>query len=201
MQRAFVLPTVVSWTLHSVARAPPVSHLRPGRVDPGKPQALPRGLTGRQFTKIEAATQRLALSILSQEAPAQRPPPRRPPPPSPAPFLGVACAVAPTELAHTSPSLSLAALDASPLDLFEDIVLPPEGPLVPSDPQTADTAPQAPPLGLNALGEGAEPGPLPWGWKIKTALSVSTDTAGGQQGGVLNRPRPGAFREGARVSL
>ncbi|XP_059987911.1 uncharacterized protein C19orf85 homolog [Lagenorhynchus albirostris] len=77
----------------------------------------------RQFAKIEAATQRLAISILSQEAPPQRPPPQRPPPPPPSPFLGVACDVAPT-----GPSLSLAALDASTHDLFEDIVVPPECP-------------------------------------------------------------------------
>uniref|UniRef100_A0A8C6ARG0 Chromosome 19 open reading frame 85 n=1 Tax=Monodon monoceros TaxID=40151 RepID=A0A8C6ARG0_MONMO len=77
----------------------------------------------RQFAKIEAATQRLAISILSQEAPPQRSPPQRPPPPPPSPFLGVACDVAPT-----GPSLSLAALDASTHDLFEDIVVPPECP-------------------------------------------------------------------------
>ncbi|XP_045645403.1 uncharacterized protein C19orf85 homolog [Ursus americanus] len=82
----------------------------------------------RQFAKIEAATQRLALSILSQEAPPQRSPPRRPPPPPPSPFLGVACAVAPTEAPYASPSLSLAALDTSTLDLFDDIALTPECP-------------------------------------------------------------------------
>uniref|UniRef100_A0A452VK87 Chromosome 19 open reading frame 85 n=1 Tax=Ursus maritimus TaxID=29073 RepID=A0A452VK87_URSMA len=87
----------------------------------------------RQFAKIEAATQRLALSILSQEAPPQRSPPRRPPPPPPSPFLGVACAVAPTEAPYASPSLSLAALDTSTLDLFDDIALTPECPSVPSE--------------------------------------------------------------------
>ena len=61
----------------------------------------------RQFAKIEAATQHLAMSILSQEAPPQRPTPQRPPPPPPSPFLGVACAVAPTEALHAGPSLSL----------------------------------------------------------------------------------------------
>lgn len=87
----------------------------------------------RQFAKIEAATQRLALCILSQEAPPQRPPPQRPPPLPPSPFLGVACAVAPTEALHAGPSLSLAALDTSTLDLFEDIALPPACPSAPSD--------------------------------------------------------------------
>ncbi|CAI9161092.1 unnamed protein product [Rangifer tarandus platyrhynchus] len=97
----------------------------------------------RQFAKIEAATQRLAMSILSQEAPPQRPPPQRPPPPPASPFLGVACAVAPTEAPHAGPSLSLAALDASTLDLFEDIALPPPCPSAPSD------------LSLCALGQPA----------------------------------------------
>lgn len=87
----------------------------------------------RQFAKIEAATQHLAMSILSQEAPPQRPTPQRPPPPPPSPFLGVACAVAPTEALHAGPSLSLAALDASTLDLFEDIALHPACPSAPSD--------------------------------------------------------------------
>ena len=87
----------------------------------------------RQFAKIEAATQRLAMSILSQEAPPQRPSPQRPPAPPVSPFLGVACAVAPTEAPHAGSSLSLAALDASTLDLFEDIELPPPCPSVPSD--------------------------------------------------------------------
>ncbi|XP_058387002.1 uncharacterized protein C19orf85 homolog [Diceros bicornis minor] len=87
----------------------------------------------RQFAKIEAATQRLALTILSQEAPPQRRPPQRPPPPPPSPFLGVACAVAPTEAPRAGPSLSLAVLDASTLDLFDDIALTPECPSVPSD--------------------------------------------------------------------
>ncbi|XP_055266701.1 uncharacterized protein C19orf85 homolog isoform X1 [Moschus berezovskii] len=88
----------------------------------------------RQFAKIEAATQRLAMSILSQEAPPQRPQPQRPPPPPPSPFLGVACALVPTEAPHAGPSLSLAALDASTLDLFEDIALPPACPSAPPDP-------------------------------------------------------------------
>ncbi|XP_045748250.1 uncharacterized protein C19orf85 homolog [Mirounga angustirostris] len=87
----------------------------------------------RHFAKIEVATRRLALSILSQEAPPQRPPPRRPPPPPPSPFLGVACAVAPTEAPCAGPSLSLAALDTSTLDLFDDIALTPECPSVPSE--------------------------------------------------------------------
>ncbi|XP_035305301.1 uncharacterized protein C19orf85-like isoform X2 [Cricetulus griseus] len=92
----------------------------------------------RQFAKIEAATQHLALTILSQKAPPQRPPPQRPPPPPPSPFLGVACAEAPLELSHDDedgggPSLSLAALDTSTLDLFDDILLTPACPLVDPD--------------------------------------------------------------------
>ncbi|KAM7057649.1 uncharacterized protein C19orf85 homolog [Molossus nigricans] len=87
----------------------------------------------RQFAKIEAATQRLALSILSQEVPPRRPSPQRPPPPPPSPFLGVARAVAPTEAPHAGPSLSLAALEASTLDLFDSIALTPEHPSVPYD--------------------------------------------------------------------
>ncbi|KAL6035964.1 hypothetical protein STEG23_027786 [Scotinomys teguina] len=83
----------------------------------------------RQFAKIEAATQHLALSILSQKAPPQRPPARRPPPPPPSPFLGVASAEAPMEMPHDGPSLSLAALDTSTLDLFDDILLAPARPL------------------------------------------------------------------------
>ncbi|XP_040589820.1 uncharacterized protein C19orf85 homolog isoform X2 [Mesocricetus auratus] len=97
-----------------------------------EPQATPR-----QFAKIEAATQHLALSILSQKAPPQRPSPRRPPPPPPSPFLGVACAEAPAEAPHNDdgPSLSLAALDTTTLDLFDDILLAPaECPLVDPDP-------------------------------------------------------------------
>lgn len=85
----------------------------------------------RQFAKIEAATQRLAVSILSQEAPPQGRCPRGRPHHLPPPFLGVACAVAPTEALHAGPSLSLAALDASTLDLFEDI--PRACPSAPSD--------------------------------------------------------------------
>nr|XP_025704539.1 uncharacterized protein C19orf85-like [Callorhinus ursinus]XP_025704896.1 uncharacterized protein C19orf85-like [Callorhinus ursinus] len=105
----------------------------------------------RQFAKIEAATRRLALSILSQEAPPQRPAPRRPPLPPPSPFLGVACAVAPTEAPYAGPSLSLAALDTSTLDLFDDIALTPESGLYnaggrypPAQLQFAFSAPTAP---------------------------------------------------------
>ncbi|XP_037371512.1 uncharacterized protein C19orf85 homolog [Talpa occidentalis] len=78
----------------------------------------------RQFARIEAATQSLARSILSQEAPPRRRPPRGPPPPPPSPFVGVACAGAPAERAPVGPGPSLAALEASPLDLFDDIALP-----------------------------------------------------------------------------
>lgn len=92
------------------------------------PPYLPRSSLSlsREFAKIEAATQHLALTILSQKAPAQRPPLRRPPPPPPSPFLGVASAEAPVEVPHGSPSLSPAALDTSTLDLFEDILLTPD---------------------------------------------------------------------------
>ncbi|XP_070258597.1 LOW QUALITY PROTEIN: uncharacterized protein C19orf85 homolog [Myotis yumanensis] len=87
----------------------------------------------RQFARIEAATQRLALSILSQEAPPRRPAPRSPPPPPPSPFLGVARAVAPTEAPWAGPRPSLAALEASSLDLIRSIALSPEPPSVPAD--------------------------------------------------------------------
>ncbi|XP_048647636.1 uncharacterized protein C19orf85 homolog [Marmota marmota marmota] len=112
----------------------------------------------RQFAKIEAATQSLALSILSQEATPQRKPARRPPLPPPSPFLGVACAMAPMEAPHTSATLSLAALEASTLDLFDDIALTPDCPSVPCDlssqPPTADTPQLAWDLSCHALGQG-----------------------------------------------
>ncbi|XP_024905416.1 uncharacterized protein C19orf85-like [Pteropus alecto] len=87
----------------------------------------------RQFAKIEAATQHLALSFLSPEVPPQRPPPQRPSLPPPSPFLGVAHAVAPAEDPHAGPSLSLAVLDASTLDLFDNIALTFECPSVSHD--------------------------------------------------------------------
>ncbi|XP_042539138.1 uncharacterized protein C19orf85 homolog [Dipodomys spectabilis] len=109
--------------------------LRPRRPRPPKRRPNHRRFLHnqicRQFTQIEAATRRLALSILSQEAPTQRPPPQKPPPPPASPFLGVACAVAPKETPHVGPSLSLAALDTSTLDLFDDIVLTPQWPTAP----------------------------------------------------------------------
>ncbi|XP_052036341.1 uncharacterized protein C19orf85 homolog [Apodemus sylvaticus] len=107
--------------------------LQPRRTRPSKRRPNHRRFLHnqicREFAKIEAATQRLALTILSQKAPAQRPPLRRPPPPPPSPFLGVASAEAPLEVPHGSPSLSPAALDTSTLDLFEDILLTPRHPL------------------------------------------------------------------------
>uniref|UniRef100_A0A8D2DRX1 Chromosome 19 open reading frame 85 n=1 Tax=Sciurus vulgaris TaxID=55149 RepID=A0A8D2DRX1_SCIVU len=145
----------------------------------------------RQFAKIEAATQRLALSILSQEATPQRQPARRPPLPPPSPFLGVACAVAPMEAPHTSPNLSLAALEASTLDLFDDIALTPDSPSVSCELSSDSDTPQlAWDLSCQALGQGelrqqdvmlphssdplpltqhaqwggSEPGHLDWGW-------------------------------------
>ncbi|XP_062033703.1 uncharacterized protein C19orf85 homolog isoform X2 [Lepus europaeus] len=127
----------------------------------------------RQFAMIEAATQRLALSILSQEAPPQRPPPRRPPPPPPSPFLGVACAEAPTEGPHASPSLSLAALDAATLDLFEDITLAPESPAPPL--AAAGPVPPAPAAlthTQHAL-EGAA-----WGWADRWEVPCAWDSPG-----------------------
>lgn len=119
-----------------------------------------------EFAKIEAATQHLALTILSQKAPAQRPPFRRPPPPPPSPFLGVACAEAPMEAPHGSPSLSPVALDTSTLDLFDDILLTPTPrPLV-----TPDSFCQTLPAGnpqvasdviSHALGPGDQGQPTP----------------------------------------
>uniref|UniRef100_A0A8C6H5N5 Predicted gene, 36210 n=1 Tax=Mus spicilegus TaxID=10103 RepID=A0A8C6H5N5_MUSSI len=101
--------------------------LQPRRIRPSKRRPNHRRFLHnqicREFAKIEAATQHLALTILSQKAPAQRPPFRRPPPPPPSPFLGVACAEAPMEAPHGSPSLSPVALDTS--TLFDDILLTP----------------------------------------------------------------------------
>nr|XP_058135162.1 uncharacterized protein C19orf85 homolog [Dasypus novemcinctus] len=98
----------------------------------------------QQFAQIEAATQRLALSILSQEAPPRSPRPRRPPPPPASPFLGVARAAAPREAPPARPGLSLAALHASALDLFGDIALTPEGPSGAADPPSRPPTPAAP---------------------------------------------------------
>uniref|UniRef100_A0A8C8RX93 Uncharacterized protein n=1 Tax=Pelusios castaneus TaxID=367368 RepID=A0A8C8RX93_9SAUR len=114
---------------------------RPRRSRPGKRRVNHRRFLhnqiSRQFADIEAATQRLAASILAQEAPRDPTPsvePRRrdPDPPTPAAssFLGVAEAfVAP----EPGPgwSLSLASLAPDPSDLFdpitglEDLGLPP----------------------------------------------------------------------------
>ncbi|XP_060223107.1 uncharacterized protein C19orf85 homolog [Meriones unguiculatus] len=122
----------------SGASAPMLRALQPRRARPPRRRPNHRRFLHnqicRQFAKIEAATQHLALSILSQKPPAQRPPPRRPPPPAPpSPFVGVACAEAPMEVPQNSPSPSLAALDASTLDLFDDILLTPTSPLVTPD--------------------------------------------------------------------
>ncbi|XP_037675238.1 uncharacterized protein C19orf85-like [Choloepus didactylus] len=127
----------------------------------------------RQFAKIEAATRRLALSVLSQEAPPRRRAPRRPPTPPPSPFLGVARAAAPEEAPHAGPGLSLAALDASALDLFDDIALTPECPSVTADPASRPLTPdpsrgphcQDPlPPTQQALGGGGELVAPDWGW-------------------------------------
>ncbi|XP_069313035.1 uncharacterized protein C19orf85 homolog [Eulemur rufifrons] len=162
----------------------------------------------RQFTKIEAATQRLALSILSQEAPPQRPPLQKPPLPPPSPFLGVACAVAPTEAPHASASLSLAALDASTLDLFDDIALTPECSPMPSYPSlcplttgapllTSDLsylAPDQPDLRQapyfcnplsppqHALGGGAGLLAQDWGWGDRQEVPCAWDSQGIPEG-------------------
>ncbi|XP_055266702.1 uncharacterized protein C19orf85 homolog isoform X2 [Moschus berezovskii] len=127
------LCTFVSGAAAHVLRALHPRRARPPKRRPNHRRFLHNQIC-RQFAKIEAATQRLAMSILSQEAPPQRPQPQRPPPPPPSPFLGVACALVPTEAPHAGPSLSLAALDASTLDLFEDIALPPACPSAPPDP-------------------------------------------------------------------
>lgn len=118
-----------------------------------------------EFAKIEAATQHLALTILSQKAPAQRPQLQRPPPPPPSPFLGVACAEAPMEVLHGSPSLSPAALDTSTLDLFDDILLPPTCPLMTPDSfsqtLTAGNPQVASDFTSHALGSGDQGQPTP----------------------------------------
>ncbi|XP_042126887.1 uncharacterized protein C19orf85 homolog [Peromyscus maniculatus bairdii] len=166
----------------------------------------------RQFAKIEAATQHLALTILSQKAPPQRPA-RRPPPPPPSPFLGVACAEAPMEVPHDGPSLSLAALDTSTLDLFDDILLTPACPWVAPDrfcptpaagisreasgfishgpgpgDQTQPTPTQAPrfskPLAppQNAHGGSTEPAALGWGWVDSWEAPCAWDPQGIREG-------------------
>ncbi|KAM6225215.1 uncharacterized protein C19orf85 homolog [Rhynchocyon petersi] len=117
----------------------------------------------RQFSKIEAATQHLALSILSQEASLHKPTPCRPPPPPPSPFVGVACAVAPAEVPQAVPSLSPDALDTSTLDLFDDILLPQKCPSVMSDhssqPATPAAACLAPEPSHRVLGQPLPPAP------------------------------------------
>lgn len=150
---------------------------------PRSPSQLP--CLCRQFAQIEAATQRLALSILSQEVPPRRPQPLRPPPPPPSPFLGVARALAPSEGPHAGRSLSLAALDSSTLDLFEDIALTPEDPWVPANapaPRLLAAAPTQGTLGqpdlmqvahcpsaltpaLQAPGSGPDVGASGWAWE------------------------------------
>ncbi|KAL4690426.1 hypothetical protein H8957_003869 [Semnopithecus entellus] len=142
----------VSGVAAHVLRALQPRRTRPPKRRPNHRRFLHNQIC-RQFTKIEAATQRLALSILSQEAPPQRPSLQKPPPPSPSPFLGVACAVAPTEAPHTSASLSLAALDTSTLDLFDNIVLTPECTLVPRDPSSGPTPLPGPGLSYRDLGQ------------------------------------------------
>ncbi|XP_048185489.1 uncharacterized protein C19orf85 homolog [Perognathus longimembris pacificus] len=133
--------------------------LRPRRPRPPKRRPNHRRFLHnqicRQFTKIAAATQSLALSILSQEAPPQRLPRQRPPSPPASPFLGVACAMAPVEAPHVGPSLSLAALDTSTLDLFDDIVLTPQCPVVPPDcpPQSLTAGPPQLTSDLSHLGQ------------------------------------------------
>ncbi|KAI5191405.1 Isochorismatase Domain-Containing Protein 2 [Manis pentadactyla] len=159
----------------------------------------------RQFAKIEAATQRLAQSILSQEAPPQRPRLQRPPLTPPSPFLGVACAVAPTEVPHApGPSLSQAALDTSTLDLFDDIALTPECPPVPSDlshcawnqpdlrqaPCFFDPLPPSPP----ALGEaGGGPGPR------EVRITAGAWDAAGQKDMAAVRPGLGRVHPGSSI--
>ncbi|XP_036348467.2 uncharacterized protein C19orf85 homolog [Ochotona princeps] len=154
--------------------------LRPPKRRPNHRRFLHNQIC-RQFAQIEAATQRLALSILSQEVPPRRPQPLRPPPP-PSPFLGVARALAPSEGPHTGPSLSLAALDSSTLDLFEDITLTPEDPRVSTNapaPRLLAAAPTQGTLGqpdlmhcpsaltptLQAPGVGADFGASGWDWE------------------------------------
>ncbi|KAK2089190.1 hypothetical protein P7K49_035097 [Saguinus oedipus] len=183
---------------------------RPPRRQPNHRRFLHNQIC-RQFTKIEAATQRLALSILSQEGPPQRPSLRKPPPPPPSPFLGVACAVAPAEVPHTSPSLSLAALDTSTLDLFDNISLTPECASAPWDPSSGPDAP-LPTLGLayhdlgqpgqrqlphfcgllsppqHALGEEAEQVAPNWGWVDWWEVPHAWDSQGIPEGWGTSSP-------------
>ncbi|XP_055993195.1 uncharacterized protein C19orf85 homolog [Sorex fumeus] len=119
----------------------------------------------RQFARIEAATQHLARSILSQEVPTCRPPP--PPPPQPSLFLGVACAVAPLEEDPEGPGLSLAALDATAtLELFEDITLTLQSPWMSSDPSRP--ALEQPDLGQILVSRPTFDSPAPWSKRART---------------------------------
>ncbi|XP_076989654.1 uncharacterized protein C19orf85 homolog [Tamandua tetradactyla] len=153
----------------------------------------------RQFAKIEAATRRLALSILSQEAPAPRRPSRRSPAPPASPFLGVAWAAAPEEAPHAGPSLSPAALDACALDLFDDIALTPEGPPVTVDPSSRPLTPAAPrlppdpsrgphcpdplPLAQQALGGGGQLAAPDWGHSRSSSRARPSSTSPLPSGG------------------
>ncbi|XP_076783557.1 uncharacterized protein C19orf85 homolog [Arvicanthis niloticus] len=136
--------------------------LQPRRTRPSKRRPNHRRFLHnqicREFAKIEAATQHLALTILSQKAPAQRPPLQRPPPPPPSPFLGVACAEAPMEVPHSSPSLSPAALDTSTLDLFDDILLTPMCPLVTPDSFCQTLTAGNPQVASNSISRALGPG-------------------------------------------
>lgn len=96
----------------------------------------------------------------------------------------MACAAAPAELPHARLGLSLAALDASPLDLFDDIVLPAEGPPVSWDPLTAEPIQPAPnltraePLAPRAPEGGAETSAVPWGWVSGCEVSCAWGSRG-----------------------
>ncbi|XP_067388875.1 uncharacterized protein C19orf85 homolog [Emydura macquarii macquarii] len=138
---------------------------RPRRSRPGKRRVNHRRFLhnqiSRQFADIEAATRRLASSILAQEAPREPMPrvePRclGPAPPAPAAnvFLGVAEAfVAP----EPGPGwgLSVASTAPDPSDLFDPIIGP-EDPGLP---------PGWAPITHNSLGSSQSPlpwDPLPW---------------------------------------
>ncbi|XP_053464078.1 uncharacterized protein C19orf85 homolog [Nycticebus coucang] len=197
----------VSGAATHMLRALQPRRLRPPKRRPNHRRFLHNQIC-RQFTKIEAATQRLALSILSQEAPPERRPFRKPPPPPPSPFLGVACAVAPTKAPHASASLSLAALETSTLDLFDDIVPSPECSSMPSDPSLYPLLTGAPllsldlsylaldqpdlrqvpqcynplPLAQHALGGGTGLLAHNWGWGDRQDLPCAWDSQGIPEG-------------------
>ncbi|XP_075771594.1 uncharacterized protein C19orf85 homolog [Pelodiscus sinensis] len=133
---------------------------RPRKSRPGKRRVNHRRFLhnqiSRQFADIEAATHRLASSILAQEAPRDPAPPPEPRPLGPEPpapaassFLGVAEAFVAPEPGPGG-GLSVASLTPDPGDLFDPI----------TDPEEPALPPCCAPITHNPLGPSQ--GALPW---------------------------------------